>query len=173
MKKNDSIAKMLREYRVNKERIDFLENQIRHYSPEAYSDYIESKMYAPGYEDKILKLAVVNGEESAVLNKVEETAGNYRQECDREYKKNIKCFKNEIANLQRSVYIVEDSLMAMGKSHENYRTLLERYYIQGESMEDIAEYIHISRSRCYELCKKAVEYMGNVVFGTQQEAVDE
>lgn len=171
MKQDNSIAKMLREYRMNKERINFLENRIKRFSPELntdYTEYIESKMFTHGHWDKTLKLAVVNGEEVAVLNNVEETAENYRLDCENEYGKTLNSFKKEITRLLNCVYIVEDSLEVMGKYHEKYKVILESYYIRGESMEDIAENLHLSRSRCYELCKKAVEYMDSVVFGTQK-----
>ncbi len=165
MKQNIPIEKILREYRVNKQRISFLENQIRHMTPELYQDYIESKMFVRGSSDKILKLAVVNGEEVAVLNTVEETADNYRRHCENEYREAVNSIKKEISRLHNSVCIVEDSLDALGESNEKYRTLLEKYYLQGESMEEIAEILHLSRSRCYDLCKKAVQYMEMVVFG--------
>lgn len=166
MKQNIPMEKILREYRVNKQRISFLENQIRRMTPELDKDYIESKMFARGHSDKTLKLAIVKGEEVAVLNNVEETADNYRLHCENEYREAINCLRNEIFRLHNAVYIVEDSLDALGESNEKYRTLLEKYYLQGESMEEIAEILHLSRSRCYELCKKAVEYMEMVVFGT-------
>lgn len=166
MKELDSIVKMLAEYRFNKERIDFLERHVKRFTPETHVDYIESKMYGPGYSGKTLKMAVVNNEETALLNKVEETAENYRHDCENDYKNSVRSILREISRLKYLVSTVEDSLEIIGKSHQKYKALLEKYYIYGENMEDIAEELHLSRSRCYGLCKEAIKYMVRMVGGT-------
>lgn len=170
MKEFDSMIKMLTEYRVNKERIEFLERHVKHFAAETYKDYIEGKMLAPGHSGKTLKMIEYNNEEVAQLNKVEETAVSYCCECENDYKDSVKSIMNEISRLKYSVSIIEDCLEIIGKTHERYKVLLEKYYIQEVSMEDIAEMLHLSRSRCYELCKEAVKHMVRIVYGAQCES---
>jgi len=166
MKELDSIEKMLVEYRFNKERIDFLEKQIGRLTPETYSDYIEGKMFSPGYSGKTLRIEVLNNEEVAMLNKVEETAENYSRNCEAEYKNSLKSIMDEMSKFKYLASVVEDSLEIIGKSHEKYKLILEKYYINGESMEDVAESLHLSCSRCYGLCKEAVKYMERIIYGS-------
>ena len=169
----EAITKLLREYTISKERISFLENRIKHLTPEAHSDYIESKMFASGYSGKTTKYMVVGKEEVAKLNKVEETAETYKSNCDREYRKAVSEIMEELLRLKYMALMVEDSLESIGRLHERYKILLERYYINNESMEEIAESLHLSRSRCYELCKEAVRYMAKLLYGTGFEKVYE
>lgn len=162
----EAITKMLRDYSINRERISFLEIRIKHLTPEAHSDYIESKMFANGHSGKTIKHIVVGGEEVTQLNKVEETAENYASMCDKDYGHAISEIKEELKKLKGMTIIVEDLLEIMGRSHKRYRAILERYYINNESMEEIAESLHLSRSRCYELCKESVKYMAKLFYGT-------
>lgn len=165
MKVHDSVEKMLLEYRVNKDRIDFFEKQISHFTSETDSDYIESKMFAQGNSGKILRFAVHNNEEVALLNKVEETAENYSDICESEYINSLRNIYEELSKYKLLTNIVEDSLEIMAKSHKKYKLILEKFYINGESMENVAESLHLSCSRCYGLCKEAVKYMERIVHG--------
>jgi DNA-directed RNA polymerase specialized sigma subunit len=165
MRKLGSVEKLLLEYRFNKERVGFLEKQLSRLTPEADSDYIESKMFSPGNSGKTLCININNNEEVVMLNKVEETAENYSLNCLSEYKRSLKSIREEVTKLKSLVAVVEDSLNILEKSHGKYKLILEKYYIDKENMEDIAEIIHLSSSRCYGLCKEAVKYLERVIYG--------
>lgn len=162
----EAIIEMLREYTVNKDRISFLENCMRHLTPEIDSEYIESRMFSKGDSGKTSKFIIVGGEEVSKLNKVEETAQIYSIICDKEYRHGVYENINELKELNFITRMIESTLEIIGRSHKRYKIILERYYINNESMEEIAESLHLSRSRCYELCKEAVSYMVKLVYGT-------
>lgn len=162
-----AIEKILREYRLNKARINFLESQINHLTPEAYTDYIESRMFSHKFTENAPKFQIYQGMEISQLNDVEETSVNYKANCISQYDRAIHNMKKEICALKYMTLIVENSLEILEKTAKKYKTFIERYYIENESMESIAESMHLSKSRCYVLCKDAVKYMYKIVNGTE------
>lgn len=75
---------------------------------------------------------------------------------------------NELEQIKDSLELVDVALTILKDYNERYRVILENHYIKGVRMEDIAETIHTSRSRCYELCKEALTHMANMIFGEEE-----
>lgn len=159
------IEKALKDYKFNKGRISFLKNQLDNITPETYNDYIEGTMFVPGYSGAVPKFISEAGREVCRLNKVEETSVNYKNDCSDMYIKAVNEIKKELSVLRFYTLIVEDSLAVLEKINPKYKIIIERYYVNSESMDNVAKMIHLSRSRCYNLCKDAVQYMARIVFG--------
>ncbi len=159
------IEKALKDYKFNKGRIGFLKNQLDNITPETYNEYIEGAMFIPGYSGAVPKFISEGGREVCQLNKVEETSVNYRGGCSDMYIKAVNEIKKELSVLRFYTLIVDDSLTVLEKINPKYKIIIERYYISSESMDNVASMIHLSRSRCYNLCKDAIQYMARIVFG--------
>ena len=71
----------------------------------------------------------------------------------------------ELAQIRYLTETIDTSLELVREFNERYKIILESFYIHKVRMEDIAEMIHTSRSRCYELCKEALGFMARIVFG--------
>ncbi len=158
----------LKKYKYNKARLGFLENQLKHLVPETHEDYIMSRAYRPGLSGATPVFVIENDEEVAMLNKIEETACEYRTKCRTNYSQARTETQEELTQLNYQVSIVEDGLRLLESINLKYKVIIERHYINSVRMEDIAENMHISRSRCYELCKEAVAWMSRVVYGYAQ-----
>ncbi|MCX8132015.1 MAG: hypothetical protein N3I35_18200 [Clostridia bacterium] len=158
---------LLRGYKLNKERIIFLENQLKRLTPESHEDYIEYRMYEHGYSGASPMFVMENGIEVAKLNKVESTACEYRRKCETEYRDANKEMEKELKKLRFNTSIIEESIEVLNRINAKYKIIIESYYINNVRMEDVADSIHIGRSRCYVLCKEALKYMARVIFGSQ------
>lgn len=155
----------LKKYKFDKERIGFLENHLKRLKPESHDNYIEYKMFSPGYSGAGPKFVMEGGEEVAQLNHVEATAQEYREKCLEEYEQARLELEKEIKRLRFSTTIVEDGLTMLESINEKYGVIVKRYYINRNRMEDIADAMHISRSRCYELGKEAVKWLVRIIYG--------
>lgn len=165
MKRAEKVGELLKKYRYNKARLVFLENQLKRLVPESHEDYIESRAFKPGDSGNAPLFVMEGGEEIAALNKIEETAYEYRDRCRSNYRSARLETRNEMLRLSYSVSIVEDGLEILDRVNGKYKTVIEKYYIGGGRMEDIADELHMSRSRCYDLCKEAVRWLARVVYG--------
>ena len=165
MDKLTRMEDLLKKHKYNKARMIFLENHLKRLTSENHDDYIQSKAYKAGRSESAPLFVMEAGKEIALLNKVEETAYEYREKCQSNYDTARSETESELQQLKYSVNIVEDGLDIVGRVHKKYKTVIEMYYINSSRMEDIADCIHISRSRCYELCKEAVGWMASVVYG--------
>lgn len=159
------IEDTLRKYKYNKARLSFLESQLKRLVPETHEDYIMSKAFKPGQIGAAPIFIIENNAEVAMLNRVEETAGEYRTKCQTNYSQAKTETQKEYNQLNYMVSIVEDGLNLLENINLKYKIIIEKHYINSVRMEDIAENMHISRSRCYELCKEAVLWMTKVVYG--------
>lgn len=159
------IEEILKKYKYNKVRVVFLENQMKRLTPEAYDDYIVSRAYKQGIPESAPIFVKEKDEEVALLNKVEETACEYKAKCRSDYLNARKETLNEIMQLNYLVSMVEDGLDLLESINLKYKIVIEKYYINNSRMEDIADHMHISRSRCYELCKEAILWMTRLVYG--------
>lgn len=159
------IETLLRDYRLGKARISILENQIKRLVPEAHEDYIEYRMYERGYSGATPKFIIEQGKEVAELNKVEATALEYKKKCQKEYREAKREMEKELKELIYNTSIVEDCMEILYRINEKYKKIIEGYYINNVRIEDMADSMHISRSRCYELCKEALRCLSRVIFG--------
>lgn len=159
------VGEMLRKYKFNKERMKFLQNQIKRLTPETHKDYIECRMFSPGQWEETARMVMEDGEEVALLNKVELTAEEYKRKCEKAYKDAKNEIENELRSLEYYTAIVEDGLETLDRISNRYKYIVEEYYIKNKSMEDIACSIHVSRSRCYEICKEGVKLVARVIYG--------
>ncbi len=156
---------ILKKYKYNKVRLKFLEHQLQRMVPETHDDYIISKAYRTGPPEDAPVFIMENNDEAARLNKVEETACEYRTKCHTNYLQAKAETQAEFNQLNYLVSIVEDGLHLLESINLKYKVIIEKHYINSVRMEDIADNMHISRSRCYELCKEAVIWMAKVVYG--------
>lgn len=165
MKELKLIEDLLKKYEYNKVRIVFLQNQKQRVKTEESSEYIKSKMFRRGFSGSIPKLVFDRGEEIAKLNQVEETAINYKEKIQEEYNRAMQEMDKEIKQLQYTIEIIDDSLELLKTINEKYHEILQKNFIHKCNMEDIADSMHMSRSRCYELRKSALELVVRIVFG--------
>lgn len=73
--------------------------------------------------------------------------------------------EEELEFLRYMTGVIDDALGIIRYMDEKYVLILKSYFIDHLSMEDIADSIHMSRSRCYELCREAVGCLDRVVYG--------
>lgn len=73
--------------------------------------------------------------------------------------------EKELSQLRHLLDVVDTSLEMVGDFSKRYKIIIESRYLKNVRMEDLADMTHISRSRCYELCKEAVAYMAKIAFG--------
>lgn len=165
MNRNKIIESLLKKHKFNKERIIFLEHHLKRFSPEVHEDYIEYKMFAPGYSGDTPKFVLDLGVEVAQLNKVEETACEYQAKCSKEYNDAKVETEKELKMLRYYTEVIEDGLNTLRRINEKHWIILDKYYINNYRMEDIAEMIHVSRSRCYDMCKEGIKWMTALIYG--------
>lgn len=79
------------------------------------------------------------------------------------------CFEmtKELELLRYITGVVEDGLDVLDLLDEKYKAILEQHYLERIRMEEIADCMHISRSRCYDLCREAVVWLDKVVNGAE------
>lgn len=159
------IEDLLKNYEYNKVRVTFLRNQIQRLSSEEENEYIRSKMLKGGYSGKVTRFVIENCKEVATLNHVEATADNYKEKIEEEYKMVLREIEQEIKQLSYDISIIDDSLELIKGINEKYYIILKQNYVHKCPMEIVAESMHMSRSRCYELRKQAVELIVKIVYG--------
>lgn len=159
------VEELLRKYKYDKARVSFLKCQMERFTPETHNDYIECKMFEPGFGGSTPRFIMEGGREVAALNKVEETAQEYRVKCEKEYENARAETQREIKELAYRIAIVEDALHMLEGINGKFRVIIESYYIYGTRMEDVADSIHVSRSRCYEMCKEGIKLMTRLIYG--------
>lgn len=162
------IEKLLKNYEYNKVRIVFLQNQRQRLRSEESSEYIQSKMFNGGFSGGITKFLIENNEEIAKLNIVEATADNYKERIQKEYKEALYELDQELNALKYNNAIVDDSMELLKGINEKYYDILRKNYIYKCTMENIADSMHISRSRSYELRKAALRLIVKIVFGEKR-----
>ena len=160
-----SVKELLSKHRYNKARVAFLENQIKKIVPETHDEYIEYRMFEGGYTGETPMFVMERGEEVSRLNKVEATSQEYRKNCEKEYGKALKETEEELKKLKYFTMIIEEALEVLDRLDMKYKAIIEGYYINTSRMEDIAQSIHISRSRCYDLRKEAIKCMARIIYG--------
>lgn len=165
MSRYEIIEGLLKKYKYNNARKKFLECQLKHLTLEGHNEYNTGEMYKSDYSGVILKFILDNKEEDAKLNKVEETVEQYKDRCYKEFLEAREETENELKELNYYITLVEDGLNMLEIENEKYKLIIEGYYINNSSMENIADSIHISRSRCYELRKEAVKWITMVMYG--------
>ncbi|MCX7710058.1 MAG: hypothetical protein N2484_09425 [Clostridia bacterium] len=102
---------------------------------------------------------------------VNEGCSEYRSAIQIDYGALVPEMEFELKRLKYSTGLVEDALDILDGLDRKQKMVVERFYISGHRMEDIAYDVHISRSRCYELCKEALEVLENVIYGRYLGAV--
>lgn len=165
MNKNSLIQNYFKEYKFNKARIHFLQNQIMRLSdrpdpiPKSAEKSVASTVKEEGGHTMIphyypeLRSAFQVRESESVYS---DQNGNVVLELEQEL------------NLLRTITgIVEDSLNMLEEIDRKYRVIIEEHYINGNRMENVADIIHISRSRCYDLRSEAIRWVARVVFGEE------
>ncbi|GMQ57448.1 hypothetical protein AN1V17_18430 [Vallitalea sediminicola] len=165
MKYINLIEDLLKNYEYNKVRVTFLRNQIQRLSSEEENEYIRSKMLKGEYSGKVTRFVIEKGKEVAILNHVEATADNYKEKIEEEYKMVLREIEQEIKQLSYDISIIDDSLELIKGINEKYYIILKQNYVHKCPMEIVAESMHMSRSRCYELRKQAVELIVRIVYG--------
>lgn len=165
MKYTKLIEDLLKNYEYNKVRVAFLRNQIQRLTSEEANEYIRSKMLQGGYSGKVTRFVMEKNREVAKLNQVEATADNYKEKIQEEYKMALHEIDQEIKQLSYDIGIVDDSLELIRGINEKYYKILHKNYVHKCPMENVADSMHISRSRCYELRKQALELIVRIVFG--------
>jgi hypothetical protein len=159
------VENLLRKQKFNKERIVFLENHLKRIMPESHEDYIEYRMFAQRYSGGTPKFILNGGEEVAQLNNVEETASEYRENCDNEYSVAIFEIEKELKMLRYYTEVVEEGMDTMKRVYEKHWDVIDHYYINNRRMEEIAERVHVSRSRGYAMCKEGIRWMARLIYG--------
>lgn len=160
-----SMEELLKKYKLYKERAAFLEKHLEGLAPETHKDFIEYRMFSSGYTGTAPKFIMEDEEEVAELNKVESTAFEYREKCEREYHEARNQIESELSELRYCISIIEDGLDTIERIDSKYRTIIERYYVKGNRIEDIAHFLGMSRSGCYKLCKESIKQMERLIFG--------
>ncbi|GKX29631.1 hypothetical protein SH1V18_21110 [Vallitalea longa] len=159
------IEDLLKNYEYNKVRVAFLRNQIQRLTSEGENEYIRSKMLQGGYSGKVTRFVIEKGEEVATLNHVEATADNYKEKIEEEYKRALRDIEQEIKQLSYDIGIIDDCLELIKGINEKYYIIINQNYVHKCPMEIVADSMHMSRSRCYELRKQAVELIVKIVYG--------
>lgn len=157
----------MKKNKTYKARINFLRNHLMNFSPEAYRDYIESRMYGRGYSGAEPRFVMEMGAEVAQLNKVEKTADEYRRRCEKEYADARAELELELKKLNFYVALIDDGMDTLKRINEKYGIVVEGYYISNTSIEAIADSIHLSRTRCYELRREGISCMADIIYGRQ------
>ncbi len=73
--------------------------------------------------------------------------------------------KHELNNTKYIYRMLEDFMNLLKMTDKKSYTVMEKHYIHKVRMEDIADILYISRSRCYEIRKNAIFKMSKYVFG--------
>ena len=81
------------------------------------------------------------------------------------YTKKVKEMSEELSRLRYLMNTIEESIFMVNEIDKRYKTIIQKYYIYNVRMEDIAELLHLSRSRCYELFKESLQAMSKIMFG--------
>lgn len=161
------IEKLLKNHEYKKVRVEFLLSQKERLSSEDANEYIRGKMLKGGYSGSIPKFMIKEYGEIAKLNHVEETADNYQVKIEEEYKKAIKEIDHEINTLKFQIGLMEEALNLLKRMNEKFFMIIQKRYLYNCTMENIAESMHLSRSRCYELRKSALEFLTKIICGEQ------
>ncbi len=74
--------------------------------------------------------------------------------------------ETDLERLKFMKEILDDALYMLKVTDERGYNVVYRHYVHGVRMEDIADSLHICRSRCYELGKKAIRDMSDFIFNT-------
>lgn len=165
MNRFQAMEELLKKHKFNKERIGFIENHLRRFKAESFEDYIQYRMFSTDHLGAAPKFIMEGDEEVAQLNNVELTAQEYRDKCKRDYENAKTELEKELRELKYYTSVIDDALDMLENMNEKYGIIVKRYYIYRNRMEDIADSIHISRSRCYEMSKEAVRWMIRIVYG--------
>ncbi len=137
MSRYTAVEKLLKSYRLNEARILFIEGRIK-------------------------RLAF--SEEPGAMRVSDEEVHETEEEYGRELRMKMSLQK-ELKSLRLMQGVAEDALNMLEQVDERYRAIINDYYIKSCRMEDIAEKMHISRSKCYELCGEAAEMLSKVLAG--------
>jgi hypothetical protein len=131
------LEEMLKNYSHSSKRIVFLENQ--------------KKLLCQKPNDGLCVSGTNSSRDTEILvNEFSEKMSKMEGELEK-----LKYFKN----------IIDLCLKMINDMDEKYNIIIYKYYILNVRMEDIAAMLHISRSRCYSLCKEAIVEMSKIVFG--------
>ncbi|RCX13258.1 hypothetical protein DFR58_11876 [Anaerobacterium chartisolvens] len=131
------VEKLLKGYRLNGARILFIESRIKRLA----------------FNEEPERMGVSDGE-------VHETEEEYGRELRMKMS-----LQKELKSLRIVQEVTEDALNTLEQVDKRYKAIINDYYIEGCRMEDIAERMHISRSKCYELCREAAEMLSKVLAG--------
>lgn len=72
---------------------------------------------------------------------------------------------NDLERLKYTKDIIDGGLDMIKLIDERYFKVISKHYIHGVRMEEVADWLYISRSRCYEICKLALKEMSELLFG--------
>lgn len=96
----------------------------------------------------------------------EEVYDNFYYELKKkEYSEKINEMRKEYSQLKYLKDTLEDSICMASEIDERFKIIIHKYFLNNVRMEDIADHLHISRSRCYELYKKSLTTISKIMFG--------
>lgn len=165
MNKLNEVEKLLKEYKINSARIIFIENQITRMSYEVSGAQTENLPSGSGFVLSLSLGAFTPGRASTKQSVVNESFCVYGPANEIDYGMLVREMETELKGLKYRVGLVEDALGILQGLDRKQKVIAERFYIAGDRMEEIACDVHMSRSRCYELCKEALEVLENVIYG--------
>ena len=145
------IEEMLKKYSSNNLRIIFFEKQKKIISENSKNLTPDSNSFA--YE----KSNFDNTQDMEVLESLAH-----------EFSYKVKDLEKELAILKYLNNTIDNCLDMLKTIDERYSFILEKHYIHNVRMELISEMMHISRSRCYDLCKKGIFNLSDIIFGRKK-----
>ncbi len=78
---------------------------------------------------------------------------------------NVDNIERELSRLYKSINIVDEALIILRVINENYYMIIHEHFIKNIRIEDLEDVFCLSRSRCYELRKRAIEELTVIIFG--------
>lgn len=73
--------------------------------------------------------------------------------------------EQDLERLRYTKEVLDDALNALKEIDNRGYKVVERHYLHGIRIEDIADLMYMSRSRCYEISKEAVNQLTEFMFG--------
>lgn len=152
----------MKNHRINKARISFIEMQIKRLGFErsmGQNGSAQGESYTPSCA------SFTNTVELIGLYGVREEEMEYGTSPTSAPDNMLFSLKQELKHRTLLLGLVEDAVDMLGSIDFRYKRIIEEYYIKNCRMEDIAAEIHVSRSKCYEFCKEAIAVMEKVILG--------
>lgn len=165
--KYDAVESVLRQFKLNKARIGFLEKHLDRLNIGPDENDIFHGMLTDVRYSNLSEIVFKDRIGLKFKDTVEETAVAY---CDDGISRNDTAaviLKKELALLGYVTGMIEDALNLVEKVDSRYRTIIEQHFINNMRMEEIADRIHLSRTTCYELRREALRSFTGVLCGEE------